>query len=76
MTRAFAAVAALALLAACSKPAMPDKDKPVEPQSAASHDDLRRAIDDPINKAKATQSAADASAKSQDDAIEAATSGN
>lgn len=76
MTRAFAAVAVLALLAACSKPEMPDKDKPVEPQSAVRHDDLKRAIDDPINKAKGAQASVDAAAKSQDDAIQAAESGN
>ena len=76
MIRALPAVAALALLAACSKPSMPDKDRPVEPKSAAAHDDLRRAIDAPLQKAKGAQAAVDAAAKSQDAAIEAAESGD
>lgn len=76
MTRALSAVAALALLAACSKPAVPDKDKPVEPQATARHDDLERAIDAPLDKARGAQASVDAAAKSQNDAIEAAESGN
>jgi outer membrane biogenesis lipoprotein LolB len=71
MHRALIAIVAVALLAACSKPAMPDKDKPVEPQ-AARHDDLSRAIDAPLRKARAAQGVVDAAAKAQDAAIDAA----
>lgn len=71
MARSIAALACLAALAACT-PEMPDKDKPVEPKSAVRHDDLRRAIDAPLNRARSAQAAVDASAKAQADAIDAA----
>jgi hypothetical protein len=73
MHRQLTAVALLALLAACSKPDMPEKDKPVEPQAAARHDDLGRAIGKPLQQARATQAAAEAASKAQDAAIDAAT---
>lgn len=75
MIRALPAVAALVLLAACSRPEMPDKDKPVEPKSAVRHDDLRRAIDAPLQKARNADQAASIKA-SQDAAIDAAESGD
>jgi hypothetical protein len=73
MHRQLSAVALLALLAACSRPDVPEKDKPVEPQAAARHDDLRRAIQTPLQQAHATQAAAEAASKAQDAAIDAAT---
>jgi hypothetical protein len=73
MTRALTAVAVLALLAACSKPEMPEKERPVEPQ-AARHDDLARAMQAPLAKARASQAAVDAAARAQQAAIDAATS--
>ena len=68
-------LAACLLLAACSRPQAPDKDRPVEPQAAVRHDDLKRAIDAPLDRAKGAQAAVDAAAKSQDAAIEAAEGG-
>ena len=75
MARLPTTLACLALLVACS-PEMPDKERPVEPKSAAKHDDLRRAINDPLDRARGAQASVDASAKAQDDAIEAAESGD
>ena len=75
MARIPLTLACLAVLAACS-PEMPDKEQPVEPKSAVKHDDLRRAIDAPIDRARGAPASIDASAKAQDDAIEAAESGN
>lgn len=68
------AVACL-VLAACSRPEAPDKERPLEPQSTARHDDLRRAIDAPQQRARDAQGAVDAAARNQDAAIEAAESG-
>ncbi|WP_202908939.1 hypothetical protein [Cognatilysobacter segetis] len=73
MIRVLTAVAVLALLAACSKPEMPDKDKPVEPKATARHDDLARAVQAPLRQARASQAALDAASKAQDAAIDAAT---
>ncbi len=70
------AVALLALLAACSKPEVPERDTPVEPQASARHDDLKRAIDAPLRKARGAQDAVDAAAKAQDAAIERAEAGS
>lgn len=75
MRRALAVVAVFALCTACSKPEMPDKDQPVEPKATARHDDLARAIDAPLDKARATQAAVDAAARAQDAAIDAASDG-
>ena len=75
MIRALTAVALLALLAACSKPEMPDKDKPVEPQADACRDDLARAMQAPLAKAHASQAALEAAAKAQAAALDAAADG-
>lgn len=67
--------AALLVLAACSRPTAPDTDKPVEPQSAARADDLRRAIDAPLDRARSAQAALDAASAARlqaADAVEAA----
>jgi len=68
MIRALTVIAAAGLLVACSRPEMPDKDKPVEPQAQA----LKRSIDAPLARARAAQAAVDAAAKAQDAAIDAA----
>ena len=73
MHRLLIAVALPALLAACSKPDMPDKDKPVEPQ--ARHDDLARAMHKPLQQATAARAATEAAAKAQDAALDAAADG-
>ena len=66
------ALAACLVLAACSRPGMPDKDRPVEPQSGARQDHLRRAIDAPLDRARSAQAAVDAAAKTRDAAIDGA----
>jgi hypothetical protein len=62
------------LLAACSRPEPPDKERPPEPQAAAParHTELRDAIQAPQDKARAVEGAVDDAAKAQRDAIEAA----
>ena len=58
----------LALLAGCSKPRPPEKERPVEPQATQ----LRDAIQQPIERAKSTENAVDEAAQQQRAAIEAA----
>lgn len=72
MHRELAAFVIAVLLGACSRPSMPDKDKPVEPKAAVRQDDLTRAMRAPLQRANATQAAADADRKSQEAAIDAA----
>jgi hypothetical protein len=74
MFRALTAVAAIALLVACSKPGMPEKDKPVEPK-AARHDDLARAMQAPLQQARAARAATEAVSKVQDATLDAAAEG-
>jgi len=63
---AICTLAATTLLAACSKPAPPPTDQPPEPQ--AQHTELRDAIQQPIDKAKALEtSVQDAAEKQQAD---------
>lgn len=64
------------LLAACSRPEAPDKDRPVEPQAAVRHDEIKRAINAPLQRAQAAQANVDHSAKSREAAIEAAERGH
>jgi ABC-type uncharacterized transport system auxiliary subunit len=66
------ALMALALLAGCSKPKPPEKDRPPEPQ--ATH--LRDAIQAPLDKARAADENARKAADQQRAAIDAAESGN
>lgn len=75
MARFLTALACLAALAACS-PKMPDTDRPVEPKSQARHDDLKRAIDAPLDRARGAQAAVDAGAQSEREAIDAAERGD
>lgn len=80
--RLFALPIACALaLGACSKPKPPDPEKPPEPQATAATPapaqatELREAIQQPIDQAKAASEATDAAAKRQREAIDAATGG-
>ncbi|HZX79515.1 MAG TPA: hypothetical protein VFE72_00995 [Lysobacter sp.] len=75
MIRVTAAAAFLVALTACSAPEAPERDTPVEPQAAARHDDLRRTIDAPLERARGAQAAVDAAAASRADAIEQAEAG-
>lgn len=62
------------LLVACSEPRAPDREQPPEPQ-AARRDDLRRAIDRPLDRARQAQAGVDAAATAQRAAIDAAERG-
>lgn len=68
----FCTIACLALvaLAGCNKPAMPDPERPPEPQ--AGHTQLRDAIQQPLDKARAVEDASKQAAEAQRAAIEAA----
>lgn len=67
----FACAVLFAMLAACSKPEPPDKERPVEPQ-ARQATELRDAVRGPIDKAARVEDALDAAAQAQRTAIEAA----
>ena len=69
------AVAPLLLVAACSKPEAPDKQRPPEPQAAEQHTELRDAIQAPIDRAKAVSPAVQDAAQQQRDQIDAQTGG-
>ena len=67
---------------ACSKPAPPEKERPVEPQAAVAAEtgtagtgaiDLRDAVRAPIDRAAAVEDAVLDAAEQQRDAIDAAT---
>ena len=62
---------ALLLLIACSPPEPPEKDLPPEPQAHA-HTELREAIREPLDKAKAVEDQIQEDKDAQDAAIEAA----
>ena len=57
-----------ALLAGCSKPKPPEKERPVEPQATQ----LRDAINEPLDKAKNVDKQVQDAAEAQRKAIEAA----
>lgn len=74
------ALAAVAALAGCSPPQPPDKEQPPEPiagtaapASAQDPTALRRAIEQPIDKAKAAEDATASAQQAQQDALDAAT---
>jgi PBP1b-binding outer membrane lipoprotein LpoB len=78
--RRILALAAFAALATgCSPPKPPDKEQPPEPiagTAAPAPQDptaLRRAIEQPIDKAKAAEDATATAQKAQQDALDAAT---
>ena len=60
----------VAVLAACSKPAAPDPERPPEPQAADA--ELREAIQAPIEKARQVEADVQDAAEAQRAAIEAA----
>lgn len=63
--------AALAALAACHRPpAVPDPEQPPEPQAAQSH--LGKAIQQPLDRARAVEDTARQAAQAQRAAVEAA----
>ena len=62
-----AAALVLLLLAGCSKPQPPQKERPVDPKATQ----LRDSIQQPIQKAQAVEADVDAAANKQRDAIEA-----
>lgn len=64
------AMTLLVLLAGCSKPKPPEKERPVEPQATQ----LRDAMQAPIEEARKAQEEAKAAAEAQRAAIDAATS--
>lgn len=61
----FVSIALCALLASCSKPRPPEKERRPEPQATQ----LRDAIRAPQDKARATQDAVDEAARQRDAAI-------
>ena len=65
---ALACAALCGVLAACSKPQPPEKERPVDPKATQ----LRDAIQEPLDKAKAAQGTVDDGAKQTADAIDAA----
>lgn len=63
---------ALLVLAACSKPEPPEKERPPEPRAAETHTELRDAIKAPLDKAKDVEDQVQQGKEAQDAAIEAA----
>lgn len=63
--------ATMLLLAACSRPPVPEPDQPPEPR-AAGHTAASRALHEPLDKAKAVEDATLKAAEAQRQAIEAA----
>jgi hypothetical protein len=56
---------ALLLLAACSRPQPPEKERPVEPRAAQSDAALTQAIQAPLDKAKGVQDTLDKAAEQE-----------
>lgn len=65
MTRVLMLMPLLMVAVACSKPHVPEKERKPVPKSDVQHDDLRRAINDPLQRAKGVQATLDAAAKAQ-----------
>ena len=53
------------LATGCSRPHAPEKDRKLKPKSDMAHDDLRRAIYAPLQRARSVQATLDDAAKSQ-----------
>lgn len=62
------------LLVACSRPEPPPTDQPPEPQ-AESHTELRDAIQQPLDKARAVEQTVEDAAEQQREEIDAQTGG-
>lgn len=60
---------ALLVLAGCSKPQPPEKERPVEPRAQS---ELGRAIQAPLDKAKGVEDQVEQGKEAQDAAIQAA----
>ena len=76
MTRPLITALLLTMLAACSKPQPPEKERPPEPQAAVeTHTELRDAMQAPIDKAKAVEDTVLDAAEQQKAEIDAQTSG-
>lgn len=69
------ALCALVVLAACSRPKPPDKDRPPEPTAARADSAVGDAIREPIDKAKNVEADLQKAADEQQKAIDAATGG-
>jgi hypothetical protein len=74
------ALAVALVLAGCSRPPVPDPDKPLEPQASAAEAGphanrgaLTESIQRPIDRAEAAQAESAAAAERQREAIDAAT---
>ena len=74
---AFAPLATLLLLAGCSKPEPPEKERPPEPKASTEprHTELRDAIQAPIDKAKSAEQTTLDAAEKQRAEIDAQTGG-
>ncbi len=76
-TLSWPALAAALVLAGCSRPPIPEHDKPPEPQAAAPAGSnpgaLAESIQRPIDRAEAAQADSEAAAEHQREAIDAAT---
>lgn len=73
---AFAALATLLLLAGCSKPPAPDKERPPEPKAPEPRNtQLRDAIQAPINRARSVEQTTLDAAQKQRAEIDAQTGG-
>ena len=74
---AFAPLATLLLLAGCSKPEPPEKERPPEPKAATEprHTELRDAIQAPIDRAKSVEQTTLDAAEKQRAEIDAQTGG-
>lgn len=70
--RIVSTLALLMLLTACGKPQPPEKEQPPEPQAGAAHTELRDAIQQPIDRAKAVDQQVQDGAEAQRGAMEAA----
>ena len=65
MIRVLMLMPLLLFAVACSRPHVPEKERKPVPKSDVQHDDLRRAIDDPLQRAHAVQGTLDAADKAQ-----------
>lgn len=63
---------ALLLLAACSPPQPPEKERPPEPQAREPHTEVRDAIRAPVDKARRVEGEVQRAADDQRAAIDAA----
>jgi hypothetical protein len=65
----------LLILAACSKPEPPEKERPPEPQASGPQSELGKSIQAPLDKAKGVEGEMQKAADDQRKAIDEATGG-